>query len=291
MEKIKAYIELSRPFTLLAPAVGVLCGAAVAAGETGASPNLPAVIAAVAAACLLNAASNTLNQLCDIDIDRINKPRRPLPAGRVTPRETAAAAVLLFAAALAIAWGVNMQFFAVCLAASFLTTAYSAPPVRLKKVPVAADMTIAFVRGLLLFAAGWAVAADLGHSLPWTIGGLLALYVLGATSAKDFTDTEGDRACGIPTLPVLVGARKTAIIISPFLVIPFLLIPLLVRFNLLHPNCIFLAPLALYGAAVALILMRAPESLSTEVNHPAWKHAYLLLMAAQTGFALAYLFK
>ncbi|MFH1539870.1 MAG: UbiA family prenyltransferase [bacterium] len=290
MKKIKAYIELSRPFTLLAPAVGILCGIAVAAGETGAKWNAAAALISVAAACLLNAASNTLNQLCDVDIDRINKPHRPLPSGRVAPREATGLAILLFAAALRLAWAVNLQFFALCVAAAIMTFAYSAPPLRLRRFPVAADIIIAVPRGMLLFAAGWSAAASLDHPLPWTIGGLLAFFILGAMSAKDFADIEGDRAGGIITLPVLLGARRTAILISPFLILPFLLIPVLVHIGLLRPSCVYLAFLALYGAAISVILLRDPESLSTEANHPAWKHVYLLLMATQAGFAAAYIF-
>ena len=38
-------------------------------------------------AAVLNAASNAINQIYDLEIDRINKPQRPLPSGRLTMRE------------------------------------------------------------------------------------------------------------------------------------------------------------------------------------------------------------
>ncbi len=47
--------------------------------------------------------------------------------------------------------------------------------------------------------------------------------------------------------------------------------------------------LAAWGAYAARLLLKNPEELASTENHPAWTHMYLLLMAAQAGFALAYL--
>ena len=47
--------------------------------------------------------------------------------------------------------------------------------------------------------------------------------------------------------------------------------------------------LAAWGAYTARLLLRNPDELASTENHPAWTHMYLQLMAAQAGFALAYL--
>jgi hypothetical protein len=36
------------------------------------------------------------------------------------------------------------------------------------------------------------------------------------------------------------------------------------------------------------LLARNPDELSATENHPSWRHMYLMLMAAQVGFAIAY---
>jgi hypothetical protein len=46
--------------------------------------------------------------------------------------------------------------------------------------------------------------------------------------------------------------------------------------------------LAAWGAHAARLLLRNPDELAFTENHPAWTHMYLLLMAAQIGFAVAY---
>jgi hypothetical protein len=84
-------LEFSRPFTLVAPALGFLSGAATAYGaaprETWHTDLIvyPAIGALMAA--VLNAASNALNQIYDLEIDRVNKPKRPLTSGRLSMRD------------------------------------------------------------------------------------------------------------------------------------------------------------------------------------------------------------
>ena len=51
------------------------------------------------------------------------------------------------------------------------------------------------------------------------------LYVFGAATTKDFADVEGDRATGCVTLPILLGMRRAAWFVAPFLVAPYLFYP------------------------------------------------------------------
>src|SRR5947207_11719334 len=103
-----AYFELARPFTLVAPALGFISGALTAVGAApreSVSPGLlaPALIGSAMAA-LLNAGNNALNQIYDLDIDRINKPKRPLPSGRLTVGAAWVFATVTYAVALVLAW-------------------------------------------------------------------------------------------------------------------------------------------------------------------------------------------
>lgn len=80
-------LQLCRPFTMLAPMVGVLAGAGAAIGASGTALSTALVLRigmGAVMAGVLNAASNALNQVFDIEVDRINKPKRPLPSGRMS---------------------------------------------------------------------------------------------------------------------------------------------------------------------------------------------------------------
>jgi len=64
--------------------VGIFSGSLIGFGAT--RVHFPAVhlLLGVLAAGLLNAAANGLNQICDLENDRINKPSRTLPSGPLT---------------------------------------------------------------------------------------------------------------------------------------------------------------------------------------------------------------
>ena len=174
------------------------------------------------------------------------------------------------------------------------TFMYSAPAFgRTKKHPIGANLTIAIPRGCLLKVAGWTMVARANVAEPWFIGSIFMLFLLGAASTKDFSDIEGDRAGGCRTLPIAFGVRRAAYTIAPFFIFPWLLMPLGAHFGILTGNARFLTilgiALALWGAYTVYLLVRNPDELTATENHPSWRHMYLMMMAAQIGFAIAYL--
>ncbi|MCD6327477.1 UbiA family prenyltransferase [bacterium] len=286
---LRLYLQLVRPFTLLAPFIGFLSAAVMASRSLPPEKTYLGALSAM----LLNAGSNGLNQIFDLEIDRINKPERPLPSSKMTVANAAIAAALLYVASLVIAAFVNRTFLVIVVFTAFLTYAYSAPPFRTKRSIWLANLTIAIPRGMLLIVAGWASVAKISTPEPWFAGMDLGLYLLGAASTKDFADADGDRKFGCKTLPVVLGVRKSVHIVAPFLSLPFILILVGTATDVLTGNPVVLVALSiglvLWGAYAAYLLLRNPEALATERNHPSWKHMYLILLTAQLGLAAAYL--
>jgi 4-hydroxybenzoate polyprenyltransferase len=207
--------------------------------------------------------------------------------------------IACFVLAWALAWlaapaglEANRECFWIVLFTSVLVWAYSAPPLRTKRHGIWANVTIAVPRGLLLKVAGWSTVKTIFDPEPWFIGAIFGLFVLGASTTKDFADIEGDRAGGCQTLPILYGVKQAAWMIAPFFVLPFVLVPIGVRTGLLTGNPLLLDLLALgliaYGSYTVYLLVRRPEELAFTENHPSWTHMYLMMMVAQVGFALAY---
>jgi 4-hydroxybenzoate polyprenyltransferase len=277
--------RFARPATVFAPITGIVGGAIAAAGE------LPSnVAAAVVSAVLLTGASNGINQIADVATDQINRPNRPLPSGALTLRGAWWLTILFGVGALASAALVGREFLW-CVAATIpLTSAYSLPPFRTKRIPFLANLTIAIPRGLLLVVAGWAAGGGAGRSEAWTLGALSMLYVFGAATTKDFGDVEGDHATGCVTLPILWGARPAARFVAPFLVVPFLLYPVAAFAGLLPGGvgrwAVLGGLLALPGLAAATLLVRDPEAPKSGRPHPAWGLMYLQLTAAPIGAAV-----
>lgn len=298
LAKLKIYWELMRPFTLLAPTVGFISGGLIAIGASSrvapTSVHLYPIILGAISAALLNAASNVVNQYFDIGIDRINKPNRPLPSGRISLKKSRLLSILLYSFSFFLAYLVpNKQFITIVLITVLITYAYSAPPLRTKRWVIPANLTIAIPRGCLLIVAGWTAVRSFYDFEPWFIGSIFALYLLGAASTKDFSDIKGDKMYGCNTLPIILGAKKAAITIVPFFILPFLLIPYGKINGMLTGSTIVLYPLTailvVWGGYTAYLILRKPEELTLEANHISWKHMYLMLLVGQIGFALAYL--
>ena len=298
---MRAYFELGRPFTLVAPALGFLSGALTAVGaappETWSwSLMVPPILGSLMAATL-NAGNNALNQIYDLEIDRINKPKRPLPSGRLTVAQAWIYSAITYAAALVLAWfvapsGRHECFWLVAIAV-VCTFIYSVPPLRTKRLGIWANITIAIPRGTLLKVAGWSSVKTIVGVEPWYIGAIFGLFLLGATTTKDFAEMEGDRRGGCRTLPIQYGVQRAAWMISPSFVIPFMMIPIGAWLGILTGNFWLLQALGVvmtaYGVYVCYLMLRRPEDLAVEENHVSWAHMYRMMFVAQIGFAVAYL--
>ena len=299
--RVRALVDFARPFTLIAPALGFASAAATAIGadphEAWSWPLIvPPIIGAVMAA-VLNVASNGLNQIYDFEIDRINKPKRPLPSGRLSMGEAWVITLASFAAALVLAWfvapGGRRECFWMVAAAAVITTLYSVPPFRTKRLGIWANVTIAIPRGVLLKVAGWSSVKTAAGLEPWFLGAIFGLFLLGATTTKDFADMDGDRRGGCRTLPIQFGVKNAAWMISPSFVLPFLMIPAGAWAGILTGNFWLLQALGAfmtaYGLYVCYLMLRRPDDLAVEENHVSWAHMYRMMFVAQIGFALAYL--
>ncbi len=330
---MKSYVQLARPFTLLPPLFGIISGAVCAFGSahnpdphralTG-SVVLTIVLGSICAS-FLNAASNAINQIYDLEIDRVNKPNRPLVTGAISLRNAWIFTWVFYALAIIPTWWVVVypyaswsakfdapliahECFFIYIAGMIFTFMYSAPALgRTKAHPIGANVTIAVPRGCLLKVAGWTMVAHafaprsfFASTEPWFIGSVFMFFLLGAASTKDFSDMEGDAKGGCRTLPIAFGVRKAAWMIAPFFVFPWLLMPLGARLRdplspghtILTGNGTFLTALgialALWGVYTVYLIVRNPDELTSTENHPSWRHMYLMMMAAQIGFAVAY---
>jgi 4-hydroxybenzoate polyprenyltransferase len=304
LARLMIYIELARPFTLLLPVVGILSGGLTAAAAIG-NPFHLALTAKLAvagiAAMLLNAASNTLNQVADLAIDRLNKPSRPLVRGVLEVNEARVFAGVAYALAILLAMSLSFTTAALFTAAALATLIYSLPLLgRTKRFTWGSNFTVAIPRGCLLKVAGWSVVAPPNDPQPWILGSIFSLFLLGATTTKDFADVAGDQANGCLTLPVRYGATRAALMIAPFFVLPWWLLPFGTLINnpadrgahLLSagwPAMLALATiLSTWGGGIAGSILVDPDALSSVENHPAWRGMYALVVTAHLGLVVAY---
>ena len=131
LSRISIYLKFLRPFTLFPPAIGMISGGITAFGAYPKCEFSLRIVINIALgslmAALLNGASNALNQIYDLEIDRINKPHRYLPSGKITIKEAWIIAATLFIISLILAGLVNWQCFMMAAIATVMTYFYSAP--------------------------------------------------------------------------------------------------------------------------------------------------------------------
>jgi 4-hydroxybenzoate polyprenyltransferase len=146
---------------------------------------------------------------------------------------------------------------------------------------------------MLLKVAGWSAVKTASGLEPWFIGAIFGLFLLGASTTKDFADMEGDARGGCRTLPIMYGVRRAAWMISPSFVVPFLMIAAGAWTGILTGHRMLLlalsAVMTAYGLYVCYLMLKRPEDLAVEANHVSWAHMYRMMFVAQIGFAAAYL--
>jgi homogentisate phytyltransferase/homogentisate geranylgeranyltransferase len=210
----RSFWEFCRPHTIIGTtmAVGVLyILAVVATGHHDAKLLLLSYIAALG----VNIYVVGINQLTDIEIDRINKPYLPLASGAFSQPMGLFIVCVALAVSIAVASTQGRFLFGTILAVFALGTAYSLPPFRFKESPFWAASSITVARALIGNIGGYLHYTDRlagKPSLPVNVLGFVAfmfVFVIVIAIMKDVPDIEGDKRCEVPTLARRLGVDAT----------------------------------------------------------------------------------
>ena len=162
------------------------------------TPRIWPALAAFAIFCGLSGAIYLLNDVADVDMDRLHpsKRRRPVASGALSIGAAIAFGVLLLAGCLAAAFRLSPAFGLVALFYGVLLTAYS---LWLKHLVILDVLTVA--AGFVLRAVAGAVAVDVeisGWLLICTI--LIALFLALGKRRHEYRSLTGDAAAHRPIL-------------------------------------------------------------------------------------------
>jgi homogentisate phytyltransferase / homogentisate geranylgeranyltransferase len=145
-----AFWQFSRPHTIIGTSLSVLALYLIAVAVGNRNFSLIPVLGAWIACLCGNVYIVGLNQLEDIEIDKINKPHLPLASGVFSKIQGQLIVAITGVLALVIAWR-NGPFLLGMVAISLaIGTAYSLPPIRLKRFPFWAAFCIFSVRGTIV---------------------------------------------------------------------------------------------------------------------------------------------
>jgi geranylgeranylglycerol-phosphate geranylgeranyltransferase len=188
LKKVKAYINIVRPINFLITFATVVVATALSFKF---EYSIVKVIMAALSASLTLSAGNVINDIYDLNGDKINHPSRPLPLGIISINAALIYYYILLTGSLILSLFVSNLNFTLNLLAIILLYLYS---VKIKKIVLGGNLVIAFLTGLTFIYGGIAV-----NNITYSIMPALYAFLINLIReiVKDMEDTEGDMIEGI----------------------------------------------------------------------------------------------
>lgn len=197
------FVKIVRPINCTMMGLAVVVGGVIASGSFHISPQL---FFGSLTGFFLAGVINVLNDVHDLNLDRINRPERPLPSGELKVRSAVAWASILLVIGLATSALIN----AICLIVSGLAVILGALYNRsIKKMGLPGNIVVALIVSIP-FIYGWLAAGGGDRPLVWLFSIMAFLAILGREIIKGMADVEGDSQKGIRTVAVANGMRTAA---------------------------------------------------------------------------------
>jgi len=221
LSRFRGHIHLLRPqlapMDLAMPAASALLASYSVSGSL--PYFLPLILATLGAYCAITS-SYVFNDCCDVDVDRIAMPDRPLPSMQLGKREALAWSIILFVVAAALALYLNPESFVNLVAATIIITIYS---YWAKRSTPFSWIFVGIAFGLVPLGV-WLAIEPIGflkagygiHPASIILALMICITDWGFTNCDASRDVKGDRAQGIPTTPATYGIPATSKMVALF---------------------------------------------------------------------------
>lgn len=272
------YIEILRPGNALMSAISIILVALI--DKTISIP----VVLAMLAVFFETAAGNVINDYFDYKIDLINKPDRPIPSGRISLKNGRDYGYFLFFMGTVCGFFIsyltnNWIPFAIVLFADVVLYLYA---YKLKSTPLLGNLTVGFMTGFGFVFGGFSINNPTIIMTSIFLGFFALVMTTAREIIKDIEDIEGDKADGARTLPILIGAKKPAILAAILIVVDSTLCPLLYYyhvFGILYLPVIAIAVVLFIYSAIIIL-----KSQEREVAAKASKNLKIGMLIAFVAF-------
>ncbi len=206
--------KFSRPHTIIGSTVSIVVLFLLQGGSL--SDQYIILLTTLLAALGCNVCITGLNQVIDVELDKINKPELPIASGELsisTAKKIVIVSGIIAVGAAALLHWVLLLLIVVIL---ILGIAYSVPPIQLKQHHLPAALAITIVRGVLVnigmglhFSKMFQQTFEIEPVIyPLTI--FISAFSLAIAWYKDLPDRAGDAHFGFRTFPLLYSP-KTAL--------------------------------------------------------------------------------
>lgn len=203
-EKLTAVIKIVRPLNFLITFVSVFVAAFICRPDTILTLNV--FLAALVASFVL-ASGNIINDISDVEVDKINRPERPIASGKITVTISYGVYIALVLISILISFFLNDIVFIIVLLSIVLLFVYSK---YLKRIPLLGNITVAFLTGLVFIYGGVVIGNPSAAIIPAVFAFLINFI---REIIKDMQDVDGDKLVNVVTFPIKYGFQKSKILI------------------------------------------------------------------------------
>ncbi|MEN6518096.1 MAG: UbiA family prenyltransferase [Methanospirillum sp.] len=184
LDKVRVVSELVRTDLVFGAGIFVVAGEILALGRL---PSGEMALLGFLTGFFVSGSANISNDYFDRDVDRVNRPARPLPSSRISVAELRVLFAVFAAVGLASAALLGPAVLALAAAVWVVALLYN---VRLKEIGLLGNLVVVFCVSMTIVIGGTAAGAVNGLVL--TFGALAFLFDLGEEIASDAMDVEGD---------------------------------------------------------------------------------------------------
>jgi geranylgeranylglycerol-phosphate geranylgeranyltransferase len=222
--QLKNFIILTRPLNVAITFASVWISGAISRpfGEI----NVIILSVGALSAGIIAAFGNVHNDLCDIEVDKINRPDRLLPSGKITLRSANTFTNILVIAGNALGAVLGVIPMVITLTATFCLSLYNR---KLKMIPLWGNITVSGLTALA-FIFGGILVGNIGIALIPALFSLL--FHFSREMVKDMEDISGDQVRPGNTFAGKYGREIAGKVTTGTLSALFLLVPLPYLFSL-----------------------------------------------------------
>lgn len=229
---MNAYIEITRPGNAVMAAIAVLLMAII-----NFNYSIP-IILCFFVVLFATSGGNVINDFFDYKIDKINKPNRPIPSGRISLNAAKWYSYSLFLIAILFSFIISfilgnyvpVVFVSLCCVLMYYYAKY------FKAMPLVGNISVSLLTALCFVLGGLVLSLETNNNAILLTGIIIGFFAFFMTLAreitKDMEDIEGDRLENAKTLPIVKGNKFSSILTSILIILTALISPVLYFLNI-----------------------------------------------------------
>ncbi|MEI6638768.1 MAG: chlorophyll synthase ChlG [Chlorobium sp.] len=209
-----AIVPLMKPVTWFPPMWAFACGV-VSTGES-VTENWSILLRGIfLAGPLMCAMSQTMNDYFDREVDAINEPERPIPAGKISKSASWLITFALIVIGFIVAFSIHPYVVAIAFVGVLMSHAYSGPPIRAKRNGWFGNLIVGLAyEGVAWLTGSFAITQGIPSMETIALAIIFSLGAHGIMTLNDFKSIVGDKIRKVASIPVQLGEKKAAILAS-----------------------------------------------------------------------------